>query len=95
MIQMNGLGQTLGFLKAKSKEKKAEHFYLLKHLTQWMRGHFPASNIEAMVDNYDGILLWVLNKDTSSADYRRATTECLAFGIWLRRFAEAELEGDE
>lgn len=95
MIQVNGLGQTLGFLKAKSKEKKAEHFYLLKHLTQWMRGHFPASNIEAMIDNYDGILLWVLNKDTSSADYRRATTECLAFGIWLRRFAEAELEGDE
>jgi CRISPR-associated protein Cmr5 len=92
MIQINGLGQTLGFLKAKSKEKKAEHFYLLKHLSQWMRNHFSASNIGVMGDSYDGFLSWVLDKDTSSADYRRATTECLAFGNWLRRFAEAELE---
>ena len=92
MIQINGLGQTLGFFKAKSKEKKAEHFYLLKHLSQWMRSHFSASNIGVMGDNYDGFLSWVLDKNTSSADYRRATTECLAFGNWLRRFAEAELE---
>jgi CRISPR-associated protein Cmr5 len=95
MIQINGLGQTLGFFKAKSKEKKAEHFYLLKHLSQWMRGHFSASNISAMGDSYDGFLSWILDKDTSSSDYRRATTECLAFGNWLRRFAEAELEGEE
>ena len=35
MIQINGLGQTLGFLKAKGKfekGKKNAHFYLLEHL---------------------------------------------------------------
>src|SRR5260221_2147344 len=86
MIQINGLGQTLGFLKAKSKQKENEHFYLLGHLTQWMQHHFTARNISMMSNGYDGLLSWVLDKDTDSADYRRATTESLAFGTWLRRF---------
>ena len=95
MIQINGLGQTLGFLKAKSKQKKNEHFYLLGNLTRWMQDHFTARNIDTMNKGYDGLLSWVLDKETDSADYRRATTETLAFGIWLRRFAEAELKGEE
>ncbi len=100
MIQINGLGQTLGFLFAKSKpdrnkpekENKNEHYYLQGHLTQWMREHFTATNISAMGEGHSGLLDWVTNKEKTSADYRRATTECLAFGAWLRRFAEAELE---
>lgn len=95
MIQINGLGQALGFMKAKSKQKKNEHFYLLGHLTQWMQDHFKVRNIDLMSKGYDGLLSWVLDKDTDSTDYRRATTETLAFGIWLRRFAEAELKGEE
>jgi CRISPR-associated protein Cmr5 len=102
MIQINGLGQTLGFLKAKGKsDPNKPHFHLLKHLTDWMRGkdqeqqpHFTASNKEFMQGD-DGLLNWVTHETTSSADYRRATTECLAFGAWLRRFAEAELEEGE
>ena len=95
MIQINGLGQTLGFLKAKGKkDPNKAHFLLLTHLTDWMRapGHFSASNIAKMEDRYDGLLAWVVDVETGSADYRRATVECLAFGTWLRRFAEAELE---
>lgn len=99
MIQINGLGQTLGFLKAKSnvkgkiQETKA-HYQLLLHLTNWMQNpdHFFATNGEVMRQEYDGLLMWILDPGTSSDDYRRATTECLAFGVWLRRFAEAELE---
>ena len=98
MIQINGLGQTLGFLKAKGKndEKKA-HYLLLTHLTDWMQdeGHFKAANNGVMKRGYDGLLRWVLDPDTSSHDYRRATTECLAFGVWLRRFAEGELQEPE
>jgi CRISPR-associated protein Cmr5 len=98
MIQINGLGQTLGFLKAKSKndEKKA-HYQLLLHLTSWMQdpGHFQASNSNVIKRGYDGLLHWVIDPETSSDDYRRATTECLAFGVWLRRFAEAELKEPE
>lgn len=98
MIQINGLGQTLGFFKAKGKadENKA-HYLLLKHLTEWMKTphHFHATNLEVMGQGDDGLLRWVTDEGTSSSDYRRATTECLAFGDWLRRFAEAELEEPE
>ena len=97
MIQINGLGQTLGFLKAKGKGDEKAHYHLLSNLTGWMREsrHFKANNSSVMGTAYDGLLRWVTDVDTSSADYRRATTECLAFGSWLRRFAEAELEEGE
>ncbi|MFL5626585.1 MAG: type III-B CRISPR module-associated protein Cmr5, partial [Ktedonobacteraceae bacterium] len=99
MIQINGLGQTLGFLKAKGKNKvdqgqhkKNAHFYLLSHLTHWMHNQFDPSIPDASEDKNDGLLDWVVQETTSSADYRRATTECLAYGTWLSRFAEAELK---
>jgi|SRR6266487_1899138 len=98
MIQINGLGQTLGFLKAKGKQQEGKpHYQLLLHLTTWMQDdeHFHAANSDVMRRGYDGLLQWVLDIDTSSDDYRRATTECLAFGVWLRRFAEAELKEPE
>lgn len=97
MIQINGLGQTLGFLKAKGKgDEKKPHYYLLLHLTAWMSDadHFKAANSEIMRTGYDGLLRWIL-ASASRDDYRRATTECLAFGVWLRRFAEAELKEPE
>ncbi|HEY1353986.1 MAG TPA: type III-B CRISPR module-associated protein Cmr5 [Ktedonobacteraceae bacterium] len=98
MIQINGLGQTLGFFYAKAKgDPQDVHARLLGHLTDWMRGedqqhrpHFSATNRAILLS--DGLLAWITDQDTSSADYRRATTECLAFGVWLSRFAEAELD---
>lgn len=98
MIQINGLGQTLGFLKAKGKgDEKKSHYQLLLHLTNWMQDlkHFRASNSYVMQEGYDGLLRWVVDPETSSDDYRRATAECLAFGVWLRRFAEGELQEPE
>ena len=95
MIQVNGLGQTLGFLKAKGKNdsNRAQHL-LLKHLTEWMSvpHHFATENRAPIDQGYDGLLRWITDEGTTSTDYRRATTECLAFGIWLRRFAEGELK---
>jgi CRISPR-associated protein Cmr5 len=98
MIQINGLGQTLGFLKAKGKDKdekgqskKNAHYYLLEHLTRWMHYHFNTMIIDTTDDHNDGLLQWILKETTSSVDYRRATVECLIFGCWLARFAEAEL----
>ncbi len=123
MIQINGLGSTLGFLKAKSEFRNAPYL-LLEHLTKWMieRNFISASSdldeddsddaddTENLKDDtssiedatkqapqmnfegYDGILNWVIG-EANRDEYRRATTECLAFGLWLRRFAEAELEG--
>ncbi len=94
MIQINGLGQTLGFLKAKGKfekGKKNAHFYLLEHLTHWMHGHFDEQIADTSTSDNNGLLLWIMEA-ASNSDYRRATTECLAYGNWLRRFAEAELK---
>jgi len=97
MIQINGLGQTLGFFYAKAgkewreKHSKNEHYYLLKHLTNWMHGHFSETIADSTDNNFNGFLDWITSA-ASSTDYRRATTECLAFGNWLRRFAEAELK---
>ena len=108
MIQINGLGQTLGFLKSKKEQRKSKsgkplppnaYDYLLYHLTQWMSSLFPLpdpgpTSPDAVPQGYDGLLRWIMH-EARSADYRRVTTECLAFGIWLRRFAEAELKAPE
>lgn len=102
MIQINGLGQTLGFFYAKSKNDKGQpdkeraHYQILNHLTNWIKWmrdkkYFSATNAEKIGNEYYGLLSWVLDKDTSSSDYRRVTTECLAFGRWLAHFAEGEL----
>jgi len=98
MIQINGLGQTLGFLHAKGGAKKQEnkenaHYYLLSHLTNWMHFHFSEAIAEVTEGENKGLLKWI-QETASSSDYRRATTECLAFGGWLSRFAEAELKGE-
>jgi CRISPR-associated protein Cmr5 len=83
-IQANGLGQTLAFWKAKGEE---HHRHLFNHVSEWVKGQ---------IGFLDGDLLqWVVT--TADTDgYRRATAEAIAFLIWLKRFAEAELprEGD-
>src|SRR5437667_12336167 len=68
MIQINGLGQTLGFFKAKGKnDEKKPHYQLLLHLTNWMQNsdHFKASNNDVMQRGYDGMLRWITDPGTS------------------------------
>jgi CRISPR-associated protein Cmr5 len=100
MVQINGLGATLGFLKAKAtKEQKggqeqqvlSAYGYLLQHLTNWMHQRGFVANEDR---KFDALLSWVL-EEADREEYRRATTECLAFGDWLRRFAEAELSKED
>lgn len=94
MIQINGLGQTLGFLAAKGKnDSKKAHYQLLQHLSAWMGKNFKTTNSDILKKH--GLIQWITDPGTSSATYRRATTECMAFGLWLQRFAEAELKDPE
>jgi CRISPR-associated protein Cmr5 len=92
MIQINGLGQSLAFLKAKGKgEQNGQapqnaHGLLFMHLSHWVG--------EQMGYHGTSLLEWIVAPTTSREAYRRATAECLAFGNWLRRFAEAELKGE-
>jgi CRISPR-associated protein Cmr5 len=85
-LQANGLGQTLAFLRAKGFEngKKKDNGYslLFGHISSWVMAQLGAEGTD--------LLLWVTNT-ASSQDYRRATTEAIAFSSWLKRFAEAEL----
>jgi CRISPR-associated protein Cmr5 len=86
MVQSNGLGQALAFLRAKAgREKKGEHWLLYSHVSTWVIQELKAQPKEAS----DGLLEWVVQQDTPT--YRRATTETMAYLNWLKRFAEAIL----
>ncbi len=88
LVLTNGLGQTLAFLRSKGKDDQSdEHNVLFRHLSAW-----TISQVASNTSN-ESLLEWVLTQD--SATYRRATTEALAYLIWLKRFAEAELPTEE
>lgn len=91
-IQTSGLGQTIAFWKAKGKAEqgkepnaeKIAHQKILAHLTKWLKSK-DALGLQA-----DDLVEWV-SKTADVNDYRRATTEAIAFLIWLKRFAESDL----
>lgn len=77
MIQTDGLGAALAFLKAKNKQ---EHQMLTQHLSGWVLKQLGASN-------QTDLLNWLLGQN--SGMYRRAASEAIAYLMWLKRFAEA------
>lgn len=89
-ILNHGLGQVLAFLRAKGYEngraKQDDHHALLyKHLNDWVCGEMGWDNADLLKKLTEG--------GATSAHYRRATVETMAYLEWLKRFAEAELEG--
>jgi len=87
MIQGNGLGQTLAFLLAKGEgNSQKSHRVLYQHLAEWL---------SAKISKEPGhdFLKWLVHQNSDT--YRRATTEALAYAMWLRRFAEAQGWGEE
>jgi CRISPR-associated protein Cmr5 len=85
-IQINGLGQALAFWNAKGKKNSEIHYkYLLDDVSKWVMGHLQPQA-------QSGLLEWVV-QSASTDDYRRATSEAMAFLAWLKRFAEAEIKG--
>lgn len=83
MILLNGLGQALAFLKAKGKNKSDNHHEILyQHINLWLKEHLGESK------GFD-ILGKICAED--SYKYRLYTKETLAFLVWLKKFAEAEL----
>ncbi len=80
MILSDGLAQTLAFLLAKGKEDRTKpHFAAYQHLSAYVCQRLTADR---------DLLQWVLHE--SSGDYRRATSESLAYLHWLKRFVEAK-----
>jgi len=98
-IQVNGLGQTLAFWRAKGyknghpQNNKADADVLL-HVSEWLlmdERHFNINNNE----QYEGnkVVYWI-SHDATTDTYRRATSEAIAILLWLKRFAEAEFSSD-
>lgn len=85
LIMISGLGQALAFLQAKGDP---EHNALTQHLSKWVLKQMGAQS-------KSDLLQWVLDTDRSTNEYRRATTETLAYLIWLKRFSEAVLPQEE
>lgn len=80
-IQTNGLAQTLAFWRAKGE---SHHQALYGHVSTWV--------MEQLGHSEQDLLDWITNANTSSDRYRQATVEALAFLVWIKRFAEAELK---
>ncbi|MBD2132625.1 type III-B CRISPR module-associated protein Cmr5 [Sphaerospermopsis sp. FACHB-1094] len=85
LIQVNGLAQTLAFLKAKAKENDHQ-ILMFKNLSEWILNRFNLGTGDLLSDH-------ILKMD--SQRYRLITNESLAFLQWLKRFAEAELGTEE
>lgn len=84
LVQTNGLGQTLAFLRAKGgKDRKDAHNILFSHISEW---------VVEQVGGSGNLLEWVIRQD--SHRYRRATAEAIAYAMWLRRFAETQGWGE-
>ena len=90
-IQTNGLGQTAAFWHAKGYENSrpkddgnTADYQILKHVTSWLNTN------EIVKVGKPNLVEWI-SKDAKTNDYRRATAETIAFLVWLKRFAEAEL----
>ena len=81
LLQTNGLGQTLAFIRSKPDKPHFEMLY--RHLSDW---------VVAQMSGSGDLLEWVIQQDSSR--YRRATTEAIAYAMWLRRFAEAKGWGE-
>jgi CRISPR-associated protein Cmr5 len=89
LVQTNGLGQTLAFLRAKAKgDRNTAHWLLYSHISQWI-----ASRVDFGDKGPDGLLEWLVTQ--SSEVYRQTTAEVIAYLGWLKRFAEAELPEPE
>ncbi|MCM8816031.1 MAG: type III-B CRISPR module-associated protein Cmr5 [Candidatus Omnitrophica bacterium] len=83
MILQNGLGQALAFLRAKGEK---HHQWLYGQINEWLK---VSNNGD---ENFD-VLQNIMNRDSSI--YRLYTKQTLAFLVWLRKFAEAEIEKDK
>jgi CRISPR-associated protein Cmr5 len=89
LVQSDGLGQMLAFLKAKDKNKgNTEHIEAYTNISNWISIEFGVTYKQG-----ETLLEWLLTQETPM--YRRVTAEALAYLNWLKRFAEAKDWQDE
>ena len=72
LIKTNGLGQALAYIQTRNAT-------LYQQLTGWLRG-------KSLIQENDDLVCAVISME--SDQYRRVTTETLAFLNWVRRFVD-------
>lgn len=89
VVQTNGIGQALAFLRAKGKGDNAKaHQRFYNDVAEWVISSF--NQFQTGDD-----LLHKLVQEEHGIIYRAVATEAMAYGRWLKRFAEAELKKDK
>ena len=91
-IQINGLGQSASFWRAKgyergnpgTKDEQVAHASVLEHITEWLQ---IAKHVQL---NSQNLVEWISGTEDTN-QYRLVTSETIALLAWLKRFAEAEL----
>ena len=86
-ILMSGLGQAAATVRSRNR---AGYRQLYEHLSGWLCG----DDENAPYRNYSGGLIQAI-VDHDQDHYIRAQAEAMAYLEWLRKFAEAFLEGGE
>ena len=86
LIQANGLPNALAFYYNRLKKGEKAYELLYNHIAQW-------SILKKLTKNKDP-LQWI-REEASSVEIFKATKEVIALLNWMKRFAEAELKGEE
>lgn len=101
LILTNGLGQAAAFFASKSQPKEGKKLsadnvaqsLLLKHLWSWLEKAKICGAFQTEIQESHRLPFWITQ--TTTGQYRLATTETLSYLQWLRRFAEAVLPEPE
>jgi len=99
LIKTNGLGATLAFVfsKAKKDSNRGDEAYkkIYQQLTQWFAKEENPYSEWFKKEEYKNKEVAEIVCLMKSAEYKAITKETLAFFMWLRRFADGLIEGDE
>jgi CRISPR type III-B/RAMP module-associated protein Cmr5 len=88
-LHNNGLGQTVAFYLSAGSGKP--EFVICDWIQEWLR----MQEVYIKGTLIDGITGKTLPADQAEPRYREASVEVRALAVWLKRFAEAFIEGEE
>ena len=90
LIKTNGLGATLAFIKAKSKDDESESGYAYKLIYEQVDAWLNSKENSYLLAKADPKQTDLTARIISlhSDDYRFVTNEVIALFVWLKRFAE-------
>jgi CRISPR-associated protein Cmr5 len=93
MIHANGLGQAAAFYRSKGKE--STHFLLYQLLSDWLTGNVNIEGFNKKTQpfhKHKDLLDGITNENMSV--YIVAQAEAMVFMDWVKKFADAFMQGE-